>query len=174
MTDAFMSLDGAMVQMISHAFSTGAMFIGVGILYDQLHSRMIDDYGGVVNKMPVFSALFMLFALSNIGMPGTSGFVGEFMIILSAFKADFWVTLLAATTLILASTYTLWLYKRVFFGDIGNDGVASLVDVSGLDKLALIILAAMVLLIGVYPEVLLRVLHPTIQHVLVLAHATKL
>jgi len=113
--DAYMSLEGAMVQMISHAFGAGAMFIAFGVLYEQLRSRNIVDFGGIAKTMPIFSAFFMLFAMSNIGLPGTSGFVGEFMILLSIFKTSFWVTLIAASILVIGSVYTLWMYKRVFF-----------------------------------------------------------
>ena len=120
--DAYMSLEGAVIQMISHAFGSGAMFLGVGILADRFsnHSRLIKDYGGVANTMPVFAAFFMLFAMSNVGLPGTAGFVGEFMIMLSAFQTHFWVAFIAALTLVLAACYTLWMYKRVFFGPIAN------------------------------------------------------
>lgn len=174
MADAYLSIEGAMVQMISHAFSTGALFLGIGILYDQTHSRLIKDYGGVVNSMPIFASFFMLFAMANVGLPGTSGFVGEFMIILSTFHASFWVTLLAATTLILSAAYTLWLYKRVFFGDVGNDQVAKLKDISGPDVIVLSILAFLVLFLGVYPEVLLKILHASVGHLLELSHTSKL
>lgn len=172
--DAYMSMEGAMVQMISHAFSTGAMFVGIGILYDQMHSRKIYDYGGVANTMPVFAALFMLFAMANVGLPGTSGFVGEFMIILSCFKADFWVAFLAATTLILSASYTLWLYKRVFFGKVANDHVAQLYDVRGFNIVALAMLGIVVLALGVYPEILLRIFHASIGNILQMSLSTKL
>ena len=115
LADAYMSLEGGMVQMISHAFSSGAMFVVIGILYDKLHTRLIGDYGGVANKMPILAAFFMLFAMANVGLPGTSGFVGEFMVILSGIHANFWITFFAAMTLILSASYTLWMYKRVFF-----------------------------------------------------------
>lgn len=172
--DAYLSIEGAMVHMVSHAFSTGAMFFGVGILYDRLHSRMINDYGGVANTMPIFAALFMLFAMANVGLPGTSGFVGEFMIILSTIHANFWVTALAATTLILSASYTLWMYKRVFFGDVSNDGVGALEDISGSEVMVLGILAFIVIFLGVYPEPLLNIFHASIGHLLHAAHATKL
>ncbi len=172
--DAYMSFEGSMVQMISHAFSSGAMFFGVGILYDQLHSRLIKDYGGVVNSMPIFTAFFMLFAMANVGLPGTSGFVGEFMVILSTFKASFWVTFAAATTLILSASYTLWMFKRVFLGEVANDGVASLNDISGPDLIVFSILGFVVILLGVYPEPLLQLLHATVGHILELSQQTKL
>lgn len=171
--DAYMALEGAMVQMISHAFSTGALFIGIGILYHRMHSRMINDYGGVANTMPVLAVLMMLFALSNVGLPGTSGFVGEFMIILSSFRANFWLAFLAATTLIFAAAYTLWMYKRVFFGKVEHEAVAQMKDISGAEKLALIILAALVIIIGVYPQLLLNVFHASVDHLLHLSMLSK-
>lgn len=172
--DAYMSLEGSMVQMISHAFSTGAMFFGVGILYERYHSRMIHDFGGVANTMPVFSALFMLFCLSNVGLPGTSGFVGEFMIILSAFRASFWITFIAATTLILAAAYTLWLYKRVFFGEVTHEYVKEFKDIHGTETAVMGILAVMVIALGVYPQPLLNIMHATVGHLLTISNTTKL
>ena len=127
---AIMGVQGGMMQMISHGFISGALFLCVGVLYDRVHSRNIADYGGVANTMPVFAAFFMLFSMANSGLPGTSGFVGEFMVILSAFQYDFWIAFLAAMTLILGAAYTLWMYKRVVFGDIANDNVAKLEDVN--------------------------------------------
>ncbi|MGE3921052.1 MAG: NuoM family protein [Gammaproteobacteria bacterium] len=171
---AYISLEGGMVQMISHAFSTGAMFICVGILYEKIHSRKITDFGGVTNVMPIFAAFFMLFAMSNVGMPGTSGFVGEFMVLLSSFQANFWVAMLAATTLILSACYTLWMYKRVFFGKVGSESVSTFTDVRGFDLTALIILGAIVLIFGVYPQPILKLLHASIGHLLQLGLATKL
>ena len=171
---AHMSLAGGMVQMISHAFSSGAMFVGVGILYEQLHSRQIKDYGGVAHKMPIFAALFMVFAMANVGLPGTSGFVGEFMVILSSFQANFWVTFFAASTLILGAAYTLWMYKRVFFGPITHEGVATLQDVKGFNLLSLVLLAGAVLFIGIYPQALLKLFHTTVGHILELSLITKL
>lgn len=172
--DAYMSLEGAMVQMISHAFGSGAMFIGVGILYDRLHTRLIGDYGGVANTMPVFAALFMLFAMSNAGLPGTSGFVGEFLVILSLFKTNLWIAIAATTTLILGAAYTLWMYKRVFFGAVANPGVASLRDINGTEKVMLWLLAAMVLIIGLYPQCLLNVFHASVTNLLQLSLHSKL
>lgn len=172
--DAYMSLEGGILQMIAHAFSTGALFIGIGILYDRIGSRLIQDYGGVANKMPVLATLMMLFALSNVGLPGTFGFVGEFMVILSAFKANFWVTLLAASTLIWGAVYTLWMYKRVFFGAITNPALEPLTDIQGAEKIALVLLASLVLILGLYPEPILNVLHTTVQHLLVASLSTKL
>ncbi len=166
--DAYMSLEGAVIQMISHAFGSGAMFLGVGILADRLmsHSRMIKDYSGVATRMPVFAAFFMLFAMSNVGLPGTAGFVGEFMVIMSAFQARFWVALVAALTLILASAYTLWMYKRVFFGSIVSEEVATMRDINWLETTNYILLAIGVFFIGLYPAPVLNVLHVTISHIL--------
>lgn len=172
--DAYMSLEGSMVQMISHAFSTGAMFFGVGILYERYQSRMIDDFGGIVNSMPWFAALFLLFCMSNVGLPGTSGFVGEFMIILSAFKASAWIALFAASTLVLAAAYTLWMYKRVFFGAITHDYVAEFKDIYGSETVVMVILAVMVLALGVYPQPLLHMMDATVGHLLTISNTTKL
>ncbi|CAM4408706.1 MAG: NADH-quinone oxidoreductase subunit M [Legionellaceae bacterium] len=174
LADAYMSLEGAMVQMLSHAFSSGAMFLGIGMLYQRMHSRLINDYGGVASTMPVFSAFFMLFAMANAGLPGTSGFVGEFMIIMSAFQANFWITCIAASTLILGATYTLWMYKRVFFAGIKNPKVAELRDLNNLEKLTYSLLAIMVLFIGLYPQPLLNTFHATVGHLLNLSIQTKL
>lgn len=172
--EAYMSLEGSMVQMISHAFSTGALFIGIGILYEQIHSRNISDFGGVANKMPILTALFMLFAMSNVGLPGTSGFVGEFMIILSAFQSDFIIALLASTTLILSASYTLWMFKRVFFGKIVHQSIENMQDIQGFNLAAMCVLAFMVLLIGIYPAFLLKLLHSSVSNLLQLSLASKL
>jgi NADH-quinone oxidoreductase subunit M len=172
--DAYMSIEGAIVQMVSHAFSTGALFIGVGIIYETMHSRLIKDYGGVVNKMPIFTSFMMLFAMANVGLPGTSGFVGEFMIILSAFKTHFWIAVVSAFTLILSAAYTLWMFKRVFFGKIVNDKVNELTDITCLEKIVFGILAFAVLALGVYPQILLNVLHPTVSHLLHLSIVHKI
>lgn len=172
--DAYMSLEGGMMQMISHAFSTGAMFIGIGILYQYIHSRKMADYGGVAVVMPVFAALFMVFAMSNVGLPGTSGFVGEFMVILSAFKANFWIALLCASTLILGAAYTLWMYKQVFFGSVTSERVMALKDIRGFDVTALGVLAFVVLFFGIYPEPILNVFHASIGHLLQISLQSKL
>lgn len=166
MKDAYMSLEGSMVQMISHAFGSGAMFLGFGMIYAQMHTRKIQDFGGIAKTMPIFAAFFMIFAMSNVGLPGTSGFVGEFMIILSTFKASFWVTLAASSTLVIGAAYTLWMYKRVFYGPVVNEQVAALKDVSGVNLLVFILLAAAVFWIGIYPNALLNVLHTSIGHLL--------
>lgn len=166
--DAFLSLEGAVVQMISHAFGSGAMFLGVGFLADRYfsHSRSIKDYGGVAHRMPIFAAFFMLFAMSNVGLPGTAGFVGEFMIIMSAFQAHFWVAFIAALTLILAASYSLWMYKRVFFGPIANQHVAVMEDLTWLEITNYTLLAIGVIWLGVYPNVVLNLLHSTMSHLL--------
>ena len=159
-----MGLDGAVVQMISHGLVSGAMFLCVGVMYDRMHSRDIGAYGGVINRMPHFAAFMVLFALANAGLPGTSGFVGEFLVILAAFKANVWFALLAATTLILGAAYTLWLVKRVIFGAVANDHVAALKDLNGREFLVLGLLAAGVLLLGLWPAPLLDAMRVTTQH----------
>ena len=163
-----MSLEGAMTQMISHAFGSGAMFLGVGLLAERFynHSRLIKDYGGVANSMPIFAAFFMLFAMSNVGLPGTAGFVGEFMIIMSAFQAHFFVALFAALTLILSASYTLWMYKRVFFGPVANEYVANFKDIGWVEITNYVLLAIGVFFVGLYPEPIIKVLHVTISHLL--------
>ncbi len=160
---AAMGLDGAMVQMVSHGLVSGALFLCVGVLYDRLHTRDISAYGGVVNTMPVFAFFAVLFAMANAGLPGTSGFVGEFLVIIASFKANFWYAFVAALTLILGAAYTLWLVKRVIWGDLGNDGVASLKDLNAREFLVLAVLAAAVLLLGVWPAPLLDVMRPTLE-----------
>jgi len=171
---AGMGLDGAMVQMVSHGLISGALFLCVGVLYDRLHSRQIADYGGVVNTMPMFATFMVLFALANSGLPGTSGFVGEFLVIIASFRASFWYSALAAVTLILGAAYTLWLVKRVVFGPVTSPRVAALKDVNGREFIVLGALALAVLLIGVWPAPLLKVMQPTIHHLVSQAVATKL
>jgi NADH-quinone oxidoreductase subunit M len=161
-----LGVEGAMVQMISHGFVSGALFLCVGVMYDRLHSRLIADYGGVVNTMPVFASFFMLFAMANSGLPGTSGFVGEFMVILGAVKANFWYAFFAATTLIFGAAYTLWMYKRVVFGAVANEGVASLTDISAREILVLGLLAAAVLAFGIFPAPLTEIMHATVNDLL--------
>jgi NADH-quinone oxidoreductase subunit M len=171
---AGMGMDGAMVQMVSHGLISGALFLCVGVLYDRLHSRQIADYGGVVNTMPVFAAFMVLFALANTGLPGTSGFVGEFLVIIASFRASFWYSLLAAVTLVLGAAYTLWLVKRVVFGPITSPRVAALKDVNGREFVVLGALALAVLVVGVWPAPLLKVMQPTIHHLVSQALASKL
>jgi NADH-quinone oxidoreductase subunit M len=171
---AGMGLDGAMVQMISHGLISGAMFLCVGVMYDRVHSREISAYGGVINTMPIFGAFMVLFAMANSGLPGTSGFVGEFLVVLAAFKANFWYAALAATTLILGAAYTLWLVKRVIFGKVGNHHVAEMKDVDGREFLVLGVLAVSVVLLGVWPAPLLDMMRGSIEHLTQLILATKL
>jgi NADH-quinone oxidoreductase subunit M len=153
-----MGMDGALVQMLSHGLVSGAMFLCVGVMYDRVHSREISAYGGVVNTMPKFAAFMVLFAMANAGLPGTSGFVGEFLVILASFRASVWYAFLAGTTLVLGAAYTLWLVKRVIFGEIANDAVAKLQDIDGREFLVLSVLAAAVLLFGLWPAPLLDVM----------------
>jgi NADH-quinone oxidoreductase subunit M len=160
---AGMGLDGAMVQMVSHGLVSGALFFCVGVLYDRLHTRDISAYGGVVNTMPAFGVFAVLFAMANAGLPGTSGFVGEFLVIIASFKANFWYAFVAALTLILGAAYTLWLVKRVIWGEVANDGVASLKDLNAREFVVLASLAAAVLALGVWPAPLLDVMRPTIE-----------
>jgi len=152
------------VQMVSHGLISAAMFLCVGVMYDRVHSREISAYGGVINRMPIFGAFMVLFAMSNAGLPGTSGFVGEFLVIIASFKANFWYAFLAATTLILGAAYTLWLVKRVIFGPVGNDEVAALDDLNAREFWVLAVLAAGVLLLGVWPAPLLELMQPSVQH----------
>jgi NADH-quinone oxidoreductase subunit M len=159
-----MGLDGAVVQMLSHGLVSGALFLCVGVMYDRVHSREISAYGGVVNTMPKFAAFMVLFALANSGLPGTSGFVGEFLVILASFKANVWYAFLAGTTLVLGAAYTLWLIKRVIFGEVANSKVAALKDLNRREFLVLGVLAAAVLLVGVWPAPLLDVMRASTQH----------
>jgi NADH-quinone oxidoreductase subunit M len=161
-----LGLEGGIVQMISHGFISGALFLCVGVLYDRMHSRQIKDYGGVVNTMPTFAAFAVLFAMANAGLPGTSGFVGEFLVILGALQANFWFAFLAATTLIFGAAYTLWMVKRVFFGEVGNQHVAELKDLSKREFLILGILALMVLGFGLYPQPITEMTHATVSQLL--------
>jgi NADH-quinone oxidoreductase subunit M len=169
-----LGMEGAMVQMISHGFVSGALFLSVGVLYDRMHSRQIKDYGGVVNTMPTFTALAVLFAMANAGLPGTSGFVGEFMVILGALQANFWFAVFAATTLIFGAAYTLWMVKRVYFGDIANHHVAELTDINKREMLILGVLALMVLGFGIYPQPLTEVTHATVNQLLTHMAQSKL
>ena len=159
-------MEGAIIQMISHGFISGALFLCVGVLYDRVHSRQIADYGGVVNTMPVFAALFMLFAMANSGLPGTSGFVGEFMVIMGAVKVSFWYAFAAATTLVFGAAYTLWMYKRVVFGAVANHHVAELKDIDGRELLVLALLAVAVLVMGIWPHPFAEVLHVPVNDLL--------
>jgi NADH-quinone oxidoreductase subunit M len=163
---AVLGLQGGMVQMISPGLISGAMFLCVGVLYDRVHSRQIADYGGVANTMPVFAAFFVLLAMANAGLPGTSGFVGEFMVILASFKANFWIAFFAATTLVLGAAYTLWMIKRVVYGDVTNDNVAELSDLDRREFLVLGVLAVSVLIVGLWPAPLVDMMNPTIEQLI--------
>jgi NADH-quinone oxidoreductase subunit M len=159
-----LGMDGAIVQMLSHGLVSGAMFLCVGVMYDRVHSREINAYGGVINTMPKFAAFMVLFALANSGLPGTSGFIGEFMVILASFKANVWYAFLAATILVLGAAYTLWLVKRVIYGEVANEKVAALEDLNGREFLVLGVLAVAVLLVGLWPAPLLDVMRASTQH----------
>lgn len=169
-----LGLEGAMVQMISHGFISSAMFLCVGVLYDRMHSRQIADYGGVANTMPKFAAFAVLFAMANSGLPGTSGFVGEFMVILGALQANFWFAFLASTTLIFGAAYTLWMVKRVFYGDIANHHVAELLDLNKREFLILGILALLVLGFGLYPAPITELTHASVSQLLTHMGQSKL
>jgi NADH-quinone oxidoreductase subunit M len=160
------SVEGGLVQMISHGFVSAALFLCVGVLYDRMHTRNIADYGGVVNTMPRFATLFMLFAMANCGLPATSGFVGEFMVILGTMQTSFWLAFAAATTLVFGAAYTLWMYKRVMFGAVANDHVAALKDLNPRELIVLGLLAAAVLFMGVYPLPFTEVMHASVDQLL--------
>src|SRR3984957_8195335 len=161
-----LGMEGAIIQMISHGFVSGAMFLCIGVLYDRMHSRQIADYGGVVNVMPKFAAFAMLFAMANCGLPATSGFVGEFMVIMAAVKFNFWIGFLATFTLVLGAAYTLWMYKRVHFGADANDHVAKLKDLSTREFFMLGVLAAFTLYMGLYPKPFTDVMHVSVENLL--------
>ena len=167
-------LEGGIAQMISHGFVSGALFLCVGVMYDRLHSRMIKDYGGVANRMPVFASFMMLFAMANAGLPGTSGFVGEFLVILGAFQVSVWYAFAAATTLIFGAAYTLWMYKRVLFGEVGNAKVAELTDATPREIVFLTLLAVAVMVMGLWPYPFLDVMHASVDHLLQQAMVSKL
>jgi NADH-quinone oxidoreductase subunit M len=169
-----LGIEGALAQMISHGFVSAAMFLCVGVMYDRMHSRLIADYGGVVNTMPKFAAFMMLFAMANAGLPGTSGFVGEFLVILAAVKANLWLGFAAAVTLILGAAYTLWMYKRVIFGDVANDNVAKLTDIGRREFWLLGAVAAAVLVMGVWPKPFIDVMHASVADLLQIVARTKL
>jgi NADH-quinone oxidoreductase subunit M len=165
---------GGIVQMISHGFVSGAMFLCIGVLYDRVHSREIASYGGVANTMPKFAAFAVLFAMANCGLPGTAGFVGEWMVILGAVQYNFWIGLLAATTLIFGAAYTLWMVKRVYFGDVANDDVKALTDINGREFLMLAMLAVAVLWMGLYPKPFTDVMHVSVTELLQARGRSKL
>ena len=161
-----MGIEGALVQMISHGFVSGAMFFAIGVMYDRAHSRQIADYGGVVNTMPKFAAFFMLFAMANAGLPATSGFVGEFMVILAAVDYNFWVAFAAASTMIVGAAYTLWMYKRVVFGAVANHHVAELADIDSREFLIFVLFAIGALGMGLYPQPFTEVMHSSVNELL--------
>ncbi len=165
-TGAVLAIEGAMIQMISHGFISGALFLMIGVLYDRMHTRNITDYGGVVNTMPIFAAFAVFFAMANAGLPGTSGFVGEFMVIIASFKANFWYAFLGATTLILGAAYTLWMVKRVFYGEIANENVRALKDINAREFFIMATLAVAVLALGLWPAPVVDVMHATIENLL--------
>ena len=169
-----LGLEGAVIQMISHGFISGALFLCVGVLYDRMHSRQIADYGGVVNTMPVFAALFMVFAMANSGLPGTSGFVGEFLVILGSVRVSLWYAAAAATTLVFGAAYTLWMYKRVIFGAVASPHVAGLSDLNGREFLVLGLLALAVVVMGVWPNPFAEVLHTSVNDLLHHVNQSKL
>ncbi len=171
--NSHLALEGAMAQMVSHGFISAALFLCVGVLYDRMHSRLIRDYGGVINTMPLFGAFFVFFAMSNAGLPGTSGFVGEFMVILSAFQANFWFAFLAALTLIFGAAYSLWMVKRVIFGEVKTEAVSQLTDISKREIFILSVLAVAVLALGLYPEPLIDVMRESVQHLIEQITITK-
>jgi NADH-quinone oxidoreductase subunit M len=169
-----LGIEGALAQMLSHGFVSAAMFLCVGVLYDRMHSRQIADYGGVVNTMPRFAAFMMLFAMANAGLPGTSGFVGEFLVILAAVKVNLWLGFAAAVTLILGAAYTLWMYKRVIFGDVANENVARLTDIGRREFWLLAVVAAAVMAMGLWPKPFIDVMHASVADLLQVVARTKL
>ena len=168
------AVEGALLQMLSHGFVSAAMFMCIGVMYDRLHSRNIADYGGVANTMPKFAAFMMLFAMANAVLPATSGFVGEFMVIMGAVQTNFWIGLLAGLTLILGASYTLWMYKRVIFGAVANDGVAGLKDICSREFLILAVLAIAVLGMGLYPQMFISKMHLTVNDLIAHVAQSKL
>jgi NADH-quinone oxidoreductase subunit M len=171
---AALAVEGAMIQMISHGFISGAMFLMIGVLYDRMHTREISAYGGVVHTMPIFAAFAVFFAMSNAGLPGTSGFVGEFMVILASFQANFWYAFLGALTLILGAAYTLWMVKRVFYGAVANENVRALQDINSREFTIMAILAVAVLVLGLWPAPLIDVMHASVENLLQHISVSKL
>ena len=169
-----LGVSGGIVQMIAHGFVSAAMFLAIGVLYDRVHSREIADYGGVVNTMPKFAAFALFFAMANAGLPGTAGFVGEWMVILGAVKANFWVGMGAATALILGAAYTLWMYKRVYLGPVANDHVKELTDINGREFLVMALLAVAVLAMGLYPKPFTDVMDASVANLLQHVSQSKL
>ncbi len=169
-----LGVSGGLVQMIAHGFVSGAMFLSIGVLYDRVHSREIAAYGGVVNTMPNFTAFALLFAMANCGLPGTAGFVGEWMVILGAVKANFWIGFAAATALIFGAAYTLWMFKRVYLGPVGNDNVKGLTDINSREFLVLSLLGIAVLAMGLYPRPFTDVMDTSVAELLKHVALTKL
>jgi NADH-quinone oxidoreductase subunit M len=169
-----LGISGGLVQMIAHGFVSAAMFLSIGVLYDRVHSREIASYGGVVNTMPKFAAFVLLFAMANCGLPGTAGFVGEWMVILGAVKYNFWIGLAAASALIFGAAYTLWMFKRVYLGPVTNDNVRSLKDINAREFLMLGLLALAVLAMGVYPKPFTDVMDVSVAELLKHAAVSKL
>ena len=169
-----LGIEGGLVQMISHGFISAALFLCIGVMYDRVHSRQIKDYGGLVNRMPIFAAFFMLFAMANAGLPATSGFVGEFMVIMAATKVNFWYAGIAATTLIFGAAYTLWMYKRVVFGPVTNPHVADMRDLNKREFLLMAVLAISVLVMGIYPKPFTDVMHASVTDLLTHVSQSKL
>ena len=172
--NAYLSLEGAIMQMIAHAFGAGAMFLAFSMLYRQLRSNYIYNFGGIAKKMPYFSVFFMVFSMSNIGLPGTAGFVGEFMVLLSTFKASFWVTFFAASTLVISASYTLLVYKHIFYGPITSPTIAQLKEIEITEKIIFILVTAAIFWIGIYPNSLLNVFHTSVDKLLCEALQSKL
>jgi NADH-quinone oxidoreductase subunit M len=166
-------VEGALIQMISHGFVSAAMFFCIGVMYDRVHSRKIADYGGVANTMPKFAAFFLLFAMANSGLPATSGFVGEFMVIVAAVKVHFWYAFFAATTLIFGAAYTLWMYKRVVFGEVANEHVRDLKDVNLREFAVLAVLAVAVLGMGLYPQAFSSKMSTSVDNLITQVHKSK-
>jgi NADH-quinone oxidoreductase subunit M len=169
-----LGVEGGLVQMVSHGFVSAALFLCIGVMYDRLHSRQIKDYGGLANKMPIFAAFFMLFAMANSGLPATSGFVGEFMVIMAAIKVNFWYAAIAATTLVFGAAYTLWMVKRVVFGEVNNPHVADMSDLNKREFLLMAVLAISVLFMGLYPQPFTEVMHATVTDLLTHVAQSKL
>ena len=161
-----LGVSGGLVQMISHGFISGAMFLSIGVLYDRVHSREIASYGGVVNTMPKFAAFALFFTMANCGLPGTGGFVGEWMVILGTVQVNFWLAAIAATALIFGAAYSLWMYKRVYFGDVTNDNVRGLTDINAREFGLMAVLAVATLWMGVYPKPFTDVMHPSVTALL--------
>jgi NADH-quinone oxidoreductase subunit M len=159
-------LQGAMIQMISHGLVSGALFLCVGVVYDRLHTREISAYGGVAEIMPKYALYFMFFTMASIGLPGTSGFVGEFLVLLGAFKANTWVAFFAATGVVLGAAYMLWLYRRVVFGEIGSEHVRAMLDMSVREKVIFIPIVALVIWIGIYPQPYLKAMEPSLNNLI--------